>query len=101
MGNLVVTCAEDETELSTAGSAPGIDDSSSYESENVPNLLGASQQIFLLMPADEKWSDKAKLIQYYFLTMHHTEISIVDQLPEEESILIFGKGQLDFLRHAN
>jgi hypothetical protein len=46
------------------------------------------KQVFLFMPSDEKWSDKASLIRDYFRSMHGIEITIVDKLPTENGILI-------------
>jgi hypothetical protein len=44
--------------------------------------------IFLMMPTDPKWSDKARLIQYYLQRVHDVRISLVDELPEGGGILI-------------
>jgi hypothetical protein len=48
----------------------------------------SKHQISLLMPTNQKWSDKARLIQHYFQRMHHVEIDIVEKLPAGNGILI-------------
>merc|ERR1719440_411981 len=44
--------------------------------------------IFLLMPCDAKWSDKAVMIQDYLQRMHRTDITLVSEPPSEDGILI-------------
>merc|ERR1719440_196126 len=44
--------------------------------------------IFLLMPCDAKWSDKAVMIQDYLQRMHRTDIPLVSEPPSEDGILI-------------
>jgi hypothetical protein len=49
---------------------------------------GEGRQINLFMPTDKKWSDKALLIQDYFRIMHDVRITVVDELPKDNGILI-------------
>jgi hypothetical protein len=51
--------------------------------------------VFLLMPSDAKWSDKATLIQHYLRAMHDIDITLVSEPPSDDGILIsLEKGNL-------
>jgi predicted ATP-grasp superfamily ATP-dependent carboligase len=51
-------------------------------------MESSGQKIFLLMPGCPKWSDKARLIKHYFQRMHNVAITIVDEPPTSEGIVI-------------
>jgi hypothetical protein len=47
-----------------------------------------ARDIFLLMPTDSKWSDKARLIQHYLQKVHNVGITIVEEVPQTAGIVI-------------
>ena len=46
-------------------------------------VLRLTALVSLMMPSDEKWSDKALLIQDYFRLMHALEITLVNEPPTD------------------
>jgi biotin carboxylase/DeoR/GlpR family transcriptional regulator of sugar metabolism len=83
--------SEDSSELTTTGSCPEDDHTSTCPSEETSQsktAITSSSQVCLLMPSCSKWGDKARLIQHYFQKMHDVDIEIVDQPPNHDGILI-------------
>jgi hypothetical protein len=52
------------------------------------------KKVFLLMPSDEKWFDKALLIQDYFHVVHAVDITIVDTPPASGVLITLEKENL-------
>jgi hypothetical protein len=57
-------------------------------SDESSEVEGKEAHVYLFMPRDEKWSDKAVLIQNYFRLMHNVSVLIVDELPTDGGILL-------------
>merc|ERR1712050_377658 len=64
------------------------------EAAVIEKKVFSDKDVFLLMPSDEKWSDKAILIQDYFRVMHAVEITIVDTPPTSGVLITLEKENL-------